>query len=609
MPVSIDFSRLPGTALTAAGSGARGYDGATPIGEIPLGVSVDLHGTPADIAVSGTVMTFAWGAPSFIDELAARRSAENGPAAGWCSLFERYGSASPRYARNEFAVACIGTNRRALVATDRFARRPICFAWDDPILRFSDRADDVAGARETLDPQSLFDYLYFHVIPTPRTVYRGVHRLAPGYQAVMGPSGIAMAPYWTPAFVEDGAQDFASLRDEFRTLIEDAVRGQIDGGMVGAYLSGGTDSSTIAGMIGRATGRPARTYSIGFDATGYDEMQYARITARHFKTDHHEYYVTPDDVVATIPKLAAHYDQPFGNSSAIPAFHCARLAKADGVEKMLAGDGGDELFGGNSRYATQRFLDLYHHFPAWLRTGALEPALLGSRSIGRFPVIRKAAGYVRQASTPMPDRLQLHNLLDRMGFDAVLTPEFMRSVDIAEPLRAQGQFYAACRGDSRLNRTLAFEWKYTLADNDLPKVTGSASLAGMSVGYPLLDDRLVDFSLKLPPGFKLRNFRLRWFFKEALRDFLPDAVIRKKKHGFGLPFGVWMMKHSALRDIATDSLDAFKHRGIVRAEFIDQLMKQHLPEHPGYYGEMVWILMMLEQWLASPARMRSSTAA
>ena len=144
---------------------------------------------------------------------------------------------------------------------------------------------------------------------------------------------------------------------------------------------------------------------------------------------------------------------------------------------------------------------------------------------------------------------------------------------------------------------LWYDWKYTLADNDLPKVLGSTKLAGLEVGFPLLDDRLVDFSLRLDPELKLKGLTLRWFFKEALKDFLPPEIITKKKHGFGLPFGVWAVEHPALRTIAMDSLDSLRSRGIVRAEFLDRLIKEYLPQHPGYYGELVWILMMLAQWL------------
>src|SRR5262249_17453253 len=141
----------------------------------------------------------------------------------------------------------------------------------------------------------------------------------------------------------------------------------------------------------------------------------------------------------------------------------------------------------------------------------------------------------------------------------------------------------------------------TLADNDLPKVIGATSVAGIGVAFPLLDDALVDFSLRLEPALKLRGTRLRWFFKEALRGFLPEEIIRKKKHGFGLPFGVWAHPHGDLKALAASSIHALGKRGIVREAFLDQLLREYLPEHPGYFGEMIWVLMVLEQWLGRPA--------
>ena len=144
---------------------------------------------------------------------------------------------------------------------------------------------------------------------------------------------------------------------------------------------------------------------------------------------------------------------------------------------------------------------------------------------------------------------------------------------------------------------LAYDWRYTLAEADLPKVGGSTALAGIAVGYPFLDQRLLDFSLGLPTEYKLKGQKLRWFFKEALRGFLPDEILTKKKQGFGLPFGVWATRHDRLKRFTTDSLHSLAGRGFVRTAFIDTLLKDHLPAHPGYYGEMVWILMMLEQWL------------
>jgi asparagine synthase (glutamine-hydrolysing) len=206
--------------------------------------------------------------------------------------------------------------------------------------------------------------------------------------------------------------------------LQQATARQLDGGKAGCFLSGGTDSSTVAGMIGLAHGTPAATYSIGFEAEGYDEMEFAHIAVRQFNTEHHEYYVTPDDLVRSIPMVAASYDQPFGNSSALPAYYCAKMAKDDGVTRILAGDGGDELFGGNSRYAKQRVFDWYQHIPGAIRTGIMEP-LLGTSLASSLPLVRKASSYVEQASVPMPDRLQMYNLITRLGIEQALGKDFL----------------------------------------------------------------------------------------------------------------------------------------------------------------------------------------
>jgi asparagine synthase (glutamine-hydrolysing) len=397
-------------------------------------------------------------------------------------------------------------------------------------------------------------------------------------------------------FEEGERRPFEDLAREFRAVLEDSVRDAVGTGKVGAFLSGGTDSSTIAGLIGKVRGEPADTYSIGFDARGYDEMEYARIAARHFGTRHHEYYVTPEDIVAAVPKLAAIHDQPFGNSSAVPTYCCARFAGEDGVTQMIGGDGGDELFGGNARYAKQHLYALYDTVPRAARKLAIEPAVHVLGMGPRLPVLGKVVGYVNHARIPMPARLETYNLLQRLGIRTVLRDDFVDSIDVDEPLRLLDAAYSNPTAGSLINHMLALDLKFTLADNDLPKVTQSCELAGLPVAFPMLDERVVDFSARLPPDFKLKCTRLRYFFKEALRGFLPDETIRKKKQGFGLPFGVWVVSHAGLRQLAFDSLGDLRKRDLVKPAFLDRLRDEYLAQHPGYYGTMVWILMMLEQW-------------
>ncbi len=548
--------------------------------------------------VSALQESIAVGTPIFRDARLAQCARDGGSLAAWQLALESGAAKAAACVDGEFAVAIREPSGRTFLAVDRFAIRTLCYKIVGNELQFALRADALTGATDgaALDPQAIFDYVYFHVIPSPRTIFKGVHRVPPGHYVLFENGQLTVAPYWTPAFDDTTPMPLAAERSRFRQALQDSVAAQLDGTKAACFLSGGTDSSTVAGMIGQVTGKPAATYSIGFQAEGYDEMEYARLTARHFGTEHHEYYVTPDDLVSGIPAVAAHYDQPFGNSSALPAYYCARMAHDDGVSRLLAGDGGDELFGGNTRYAKQKVFGAYERVPHGLRRAALEP-FFRIPAIARTPLLRKGSSYIDQARVPMPDRLQTYNLLGLLGTGSVFTDEFLHSVDVSSPARQQSEVWRVATTGDLVNRMLAFDWRYTLAETDLPKVTGTAGLANVSVGFPLLDARLLDYALRMPPDSKLKGLRLRWFFKEALRGFLPDATLTKRKQGFGLPFGVWATRHDGLRRLATDSLGSLSTRGIVRPGFIKELLEVRLASHPGYYGEMIWILMMLEQWI------------
>jgi len=523
-------------------------------------------------------------------------------AARWLALYARHGKAAAAQVAGGWSVVIVTPARgMCFLAVDRFAVQTACYAEEDSRIAFAEQADEVPALDRSLDAQSLYHYLHFHMIPAPRTVFQKVRRLPAAHYLAADGERTTTHCFWQPRFDEQQRTGFKSARAEFLLLVENSVRSEITGGRIGTFLSGGTDSSTVAGMLCRATGTACDTYSIGFDSEGYDEMEYARLASRHFGTRHHEYYVTPDDLVTGIPAVAQYQDQPFGNSSVVPAYFCARMAKADGMSHLLAGDGGDELFGGNSRYATQRVFDAYRHVPAPLRRAILEPLLADANWPRKIPGLRQAGGYMRHSRIPLPDRMETFNLIDRLGPENVMTAAFLADIDREAPLEQRRETWSACQADTLINRMLAYDWKFTLADSDLPKVRGATRMADISVGFPLLDDALTNFSLALDPEWKLKKLKLRWFFKESLRGFLPEAIITKKKHGFGLPFGPWTVRHAALRKLAEGSLDSLVERGMVRGDFVRELFARHLPEHPCYYGEMVWILMMLEQWLTAHA--------
>ena len=496
--------------------------------------------------------------------------------------------------------------RRVILACDRAARRPLCFHVDRDRVTFGLDARDVdrlANRTSQLRAQAVFDYLRGHVIPAPQTIHAGVSRLVPGQYVDVADARVSSAFYWEPDYTSRETS-FACARESLLSLLADSVTREIGAGKTGAFLSGGTDSSTVAGMLGKVTKAPANTYSIGFGEAGYDEMDYARIAARHFATNHHEYYVTPDDLVEAIPVVACAYDQPFGNSSALPAYACARLASSDGITRLLGGDGGDEIFGGNARYAKQTLFDAYRAMPPAIDRTLIEAALVRPSLVRAMPVVSKMRSYVVQARVPMPDRLHTYNLVDRIGLREMFDDDFLAGVDPAEPARAERNWYERCRSAEVVNCMLQYDWKYTLADNDLPKVTVTCDLAGVEIAFPMLDEALVAFANALPASWKVRRLRLRPFFKSALASFLPPEIIRKRKHGFGLPFGAWLVRHEGLRRLADDAVSSFAARGIVKRTLIDDLFRNRLGEHAGYYGELVWTMMMLELWLRSSGESR-----
>ncbi len=545
---------------------------------------------------AGNIFASVWGAPLNQND---GHSEGSNPAERIAMAFERQGADCLRLLRGDFSVAIFdAARRRGLIALDRMGRSTMYYTDGAQGLGFATSATLLRLMRDgpaEADPQAIVDYLYFHMVPGPGTFFRDIMRVQPGEMVEFCAGRMSVRRYWTPEFVEHRPTRFEEARDEFRRLVEQAVGRASAGRAIGCFLSGGTDSSTVAGMLGRVTGRPPRTFSIGFSAEGYDEMEYARIAVRRFEAQHTEYYVTPEDVVDAVPAIAAAYDQPFGNASAVPTLHCARLARREGVETLLAGDGGDELFGGNQRYADQWIFSLYEKVPSLVRALLLEP-VAGLPGGSRVMPIRKLRSYIAQASTPMPLRLQTYNAFNRFGGREILERDFAASVNVGHPEELMKGVYRGVHAETLINRMLAFDWQFTLADNDLRKVGRMCELAGVAVRYPFLDEDVVDFSMRLPPDFKLKGRQLRWFFKQALADFLPREIIEKKKHGFGLPFGVWARDNARLRDLAYDSLAKLKTRGIVRPSFVDRLMEGHQREHAAYYGSEIWVLMMLEQW-------------
>ena len=505
-----------------------------------------------------------------------------------------------KHLRGPFALAIlIPEQRRALLAIDKMGIRPLAYGATATGFVYASNPSSLAkypGIDHSLSPQAIHDYLYFHMVPSPQTIFRGIRKLPPAHCALYDNGRINIQRYWSPHFeVATDSED--ALYTRLRSRLEQAMDRQIDEdttNVTGAFLSGGLDSSTVVGLLAERNAQ-ASAYTIGFDAEGYDEIPYARQSAAHYHSRLHEYYVTPGNVADAIEIIAGGYDEPFGNASVIPSYFCAKMARDNGCKVLLAGDGGDEIFAGNERYLTQQMFSYFETAPGIVRQ-ILKTALLSNDIGDSVSFVRKARSYIRQATMPLPDRLNSYNFLRRTPLTEIFDPDFLSQIDTTLPDQEQRTNFRLPANADTLQRMLFLDWKFTLADNDLRKVNLACNLAGIEVRYPLLDDELVEFSSTIPSNLLIHDRRLRDFYKKALREFLPPHTIGKKKHGFGLPFGVWMAQDPRLREMAQHHLIAMKRRLILKPDYIDGLLDAQRSQHTAYYGVMIWVIVMLELW-------------
>jgi asparagine synthase (glutamine-hydrolysing) len=567
-----------------------------------LGVAANSRFGKADIHVeNGLAVTFM-GRPRFLDVDLARVAREAGPATAVARGWRSHGAKLPTLMQGNFAFAVLEPQeKKACLVLDRTGAERLCYAHRGDQLVFGSSVQHVAAhpaIGRNIDPQAIYDYLYFHNIPAPRSVYQGVRKLLPGQVVTLKNGQLDTRFYWHADYTPQNSS-FDVHRDAFRSVLDQAVR-DADGPATAAFLSGGTDSSTVVGALTAARGGPVDTFSIGFDAEGFDEMEYARCAAARYASNRHEYYLKPADIVTAIPIIAREYDEPFGNDSAVPTYFCAKAAREAGFERLLAGDGGDEIFGGNARYAKQKLFENYFRLPAPLRRGLIEPIARFPGLSDHFP-LSKLKSYVRQANIGLPLRMESYNFLHRTPLDEIFAADFVDAVDPSAADAALTEVYERTASDHYVNRMMHLDLKFTLADSDLRKVGTMTEAAGVEVCYPLLDDRLVAFANHLPVDYKVQGQKLRWFFKEALRDLLPEKIINKRKHGFGLPFGVWSTQHPPLAEAVHDSLSDFKQRGWIQPSYLDHMLAMQRGPHASYYGVMIWVMMMLERWLQANA--------
>ncbi|MFM9115706.1 MAG: asparagine synthase (glutamine-hydrolyzing) [Planctomycetota bacterium] len=515
-------------------------------------------------------------------------------------LYEDEGVNCFQHLNGMFAIAIWDANKRRLVlGRDRLGEKPLFYHATADRLVFASELKSLLQApaipRE-IDPNAIDEYLTYQYVPHPNSIWKGIRKLPPGYRAVWQDGRVEVDAYWQPDFSQVGNWTEAAAIERARELIPQAIQSRMRSDVpLGAFLSGGTDSSLVVALMQQFSSRPVQTFTIGFPVKEYDETHYARLVAEHLGTDHHEFQVTPS-AIEILPRLAWHYDEPFADSSAIPTWYVSQHTR-NHVTVALTGDGGDELFAGYSRY---RAVALGKSIDRW----PLLRALIGAKVWQRIP------GSARQKS--------LGRRLKRFS-EAIRREPCARYLDwisiFTESRRAMlyREDFVAQLGESDPASFLERAWQRSgkrdpvtaasLADlvtylpGDLMTKVDIASMAhSLECRQPLLDHHVVEFAASLPVELKYRRGRGKWLLRAAFGDLLPSEIWTRRKMGFGVPLGYWF-RHE-LRSIMLDTLTGphVRSHQYLRSESIQRLIDEHLSAAYDH-SHRLWALMMLELWL------------
>ena len=531
-------------------------------------------------------------------------AATNGSTAKFIGgLYREHGPSFLEKLRGAFALAIWDERCRSLMlAVDRFGIKRLSYAHNRSGLLFATTTGSIVASRriqKKVNLSAITDYFCYNVVPAPKTAFEGISKVSPGEYLLWTGKEVRAKRYWDMHYSENARGTQRDLAEELLSRMKDAVSitsSGLDLSKTGCFLSGGTDSSSIVGLLTQLRSSPVNAFSIGFSEDRFNELEYAQLAAKQFRARHMEARLGPEDAREVIETVVAGYDEPFANSSVIPTYWCAKLARAHGVEVLLAGDGGDELFGGNERYRKEQIFQAYQRIPASLRDWIIEPVVL--KSPVKTMVFEKARNYIHTSNMGNPERYSRWRLLRKFSPELVLGGDMPFRNGHSDLLSVMRAHYNRAPARSELNRLLYIDVKMTLGDDDLPKVTRTAELAGINVRFPYLDHELAEFSARLPADLKVRNLEKRYLFKLATRQLLPQAILQKKKHGFGLPIGLWLKTDAKLHGWAKEVLFDSKtyQRGYFRRDFVEQLFTNMQLDTTPYFGDLLWVFLVLELW-------------
>ena len=514
--------------------------------------------------------------------------------------YDQYGADCPKHLRGMFAFAIWDERTEELfLARDRVGKKPLLYAQANGQFIFGSEFSALLqhpDIGKDINPEALHHYLSFMCVPAPLTAYRAIKKLEPGHTLRYRRGEIKIERYWQPDFSkkiniseeEAGERAIEVLRDAVKVRLMSEVP-------LGAFLSGGIDSSAVVALMSEESSEPVKTFSIGFEEQDYSELHHARRVAEHVGADHHEFIVRPD-ALEVLPILVEHYGEPFADSSAIPTYYVARETRKH-VTVALNGDGGDESFAGYERYAAMRFAEVYHRIPAVVRDTVMRQAieLLPSSETKRSRV-RDVKRFVQAASLPKVERyLRLVSVFDSGAKQDLYSEDFRQQTQSAATVNLLGPWFARANGSGVVDAALLADIMTYLPNDLLVKVDIATMAVSLEARSPFLDHHVMEFAASLPEKLKLRGLTTKYLLKRILRKLLPAENLDRRKMGFGVPIGHWF--RGELQPFLRETLLAERalKRGLFKPEGIKRLVELHTNGERDY-AHQLWTLLMLELW-------------
>jgi asparagine synthase (glutamine-hydrolysing) len=515
-------------------------------------------------------------------------------------LYEDHGEEMVEHLRGMFAFAIWDERRRRLFcARDRVGKKPLFWARRGKRVWFASELGALLEDPELdrgIDHTALAAYLALQYVPHPLSAFTAIRKLPPACTLVISEAGEWTTRYWSLDYSQKlTGLPVGDLEERLWGEIREATRIRLMSEVpLGAFLSGGIDSSAVVAAMAEQMAEPVKTFSIGFADSSYDELPYARLVAQRFGTDHHEFMVEPE-AVDIMPKLVRHYGEPFADSSAIPSFYLAELTGRH-VTVALNGDGGDESFAGYDRYLTGDRAPHLNWLPGHLRRMA--PSFVRLIGEGKHPssTRTKLNRLARILGMSPAERYATSgSAFDRVRAQRLMTPEFAASIGGWTPEQFVVDSWVRSNAENRLDRMLATDVETYLPGDLLVKMDIATMAYSVEGRSPFLDHHLMEFAASLPPEHKLNGTSGKSLLKSALRGVLPREILERPKMGFGVPLARWFRED--LRDLPEDVLLDRRtlERGYFRRSEIEDLIREHR-EHVSDHSARLWVLLQLELW-------------